>query len=200
MTRAPEAGVQLWCWRHPRARGAVVAGQARCIGRTDLWVDPRKARRLARRIRATARLEQLPRSVWTSPAQRCRRVADALSRLGFAVHVDARLWEMDFGRWEGRAWDRIDPDAVQAWACDLLQVAPGGGESLALLARRARAFVDEAHAQGDRVRLVIGHAGWINALHQVPPGLGYLAARDWPAAPRHGELRRWPIHPATTPG
>jgi len=46
------------CWCHPRATGAA----GRCIGRTHLRVDPRRAMRLAHRLRATARREQLPRA------------------------------------------------------------------------------------------------------------------------------------------
>jgi alpha-ribazole phosphatase len=192
----------LWCWRHPLPRGIVVGGKALCIGRTDVPVDPRKARRLARRIRATARREGLPRTVWTSPARRCRAVADALGHLGFEVRVDARLREMDFGRWDGQPWDRIGARAVEAWSQDLLDHAPGGGESLAALARRARAFADEAGRGPERVRLVIGHAGWINALRLVPAGTTRVDAHDWPTGPRHGELYRWPAaaDPATPPG
>ena len=63
----------LWCWRHPPARGA----SGRCIGRTDLRVDPRKAKRLAHRIRRNARQhallhvppgrQQLPAQAWPAP-------------------------------------------------------------------------------------------------------------------------------------
>ena len=60
----------LYAWRHPRAIGA----EGRCIGRTDLHVDPRRAKRLAHRIRALARRQRLPRIVITSPLQRSRAV------------------------------------------------------------------------------------------------------------------------------
>jgi alpha-ribazole phosphatase len=169
-----------------------VEGAARCIGRTDLWVDPRKARRLARRIRAVARRQSLPRTVWTSPARRCRAVGLALRRLGFVWRVDQRLQEMDFGAWEGRLWNTIDPASIQAWSDDLLNHPPGGGECLRQVAARARSFADEVQRDGPDSRIVVGHAGWINALHLVPPGTERLAAADWPTGPRHGELRLWP--------
>jgi len=175
---------ELWCWRHPRARGA----DGRCIGRTDLAVDPRRAKRLAHRIRAAARANGLPREVCVSPLARCRDVGRWLRRWGWRVQVDARLREVDFGHWDGRGWDQIAWAEVEAWQADLLQHAPGGGESLAALALRVQAFA----AEGQGTRLVVSHGGWLNALRVVPPGSAKLAAKDWPAPPRHGALLRWP--------
>lgn len=168
----------LWCWRHPRAEGAA----GRCIGRTDLAVDRRRAKRLAHRIRAAARAGGLPRAVSVSPLRRCRDVGRWLRRWGWHVQVDTRLIELDFGRWDGLAWTQIAWAEVAAWEADLLQHAPGGGESLQMLAARVQAF---ATAQQGPV-LLVGHGGWINALRTLPPGCTALAAADWPAPPRHG--------------
>jgi alpha-ribazole phosphatase len=176
--------VDLWCWRHPRAEGAA----GRCIGRTDLALDRRRAKRLAHRIRASARRQGLPRVVCVSPLARCRDVGRWLRRWGWRLVVDTRLLELDFGAWEGRLWDDIAWAEVEAWQADLLHHAPGGGESLQALALRVQAFVA---AQAGPV-LLVGHAGWINALRAVAPGCTALAAADWPAPPRHGERVRWP--------
>lgn len=173
----------LWCWRHPRAEGAA----GRCIGRSDLPVDPRRAKRLAHHIRRTARREGLPRVLQVSPLQRSRAVGRWLRRWGWQVVVDPRLVELDFGAWDGLPWDQIPWAAVQAWQDDLLQHAPGGGESLATLAARVQAFV----ASHPGPTLLVGHGGWINALRCVPPGCTAIAAADWPAPPRHGALLRW---------
>ena len=182
----------LWIWRHPRARGA----GGRCIGRTDLAVDPRKAKRLAHRIRQAARRQGLPHAVWVSPLQRSAAVGAWLRRWGFAVQVDTRLQELDFGTWDGQRWADIAWAEVQAWEDDLLRHAPGGGESVLQLAARVRAFADEAHSAvvqpQPQPRLLVGHAGWINALLHVPPGTLHLAAADWPPPVPHGALRRWP--------
>jgi alpha-ribazole phosphatase len=179
-----EPTVDLWCWRHPRARGAA----GRCIGRTDLAVDARKAKRLAHRIRACARRSGLPRAVWCSPLGRALAVGRWLRGWGFTLHVDARLAELDFGRWDGRAWSQIAHHEVEAWQHDLLHHAPGGGESLAALALRVRAFVQEAPG----ARLVVTHGGWLNALLHVLPAGTALDATRWPAPPAHGALVRWP--------
>jgi alpha-ribazole phosphatase len=177
--------------------------ESRCIGRTDLSVDRRKAKRLAGRIRATVRRHGLPRTVWASPLHRCAAVGEVLGRWGFAVRTDQRLAEIDFGRWDGLAWSAIGEAEVSAWANDLLHHRPGGGESLADVARRAHAFADEALRDPAGMRLVVGHGGWINALQQVSAAAASapaasLPAAHWPAPPRHGQLVRWLPTPTAT--
>lgn len=181
----PHEAPRLWCWRHPRAIGAA----RRCIGHTDIPVDPRKARRLAHRIRAAVRRHGLPREVWVSPLARCRSVGRVLAGWGFRVHVDARLMELHFGAWDGQPWSAIAWAEVEAWQADLLHHAPGGGESLHALAARVQAFVQDQRAGAC---LLVSHGGWINALLHVPPGLTCLAASAWPAPPKHSSLTRVP--------
>ena len=178
-----EASALLWCWRHPKAQAAA----GRCTGRTDLALDPRKAKSLAHRIRRTARQHGLPRVVWVSTLRRAADVAVWLRHWGWQVHSDARLCEMDFGSWEGRPWTDIAWAEVQAWQADLLHHAPGGGESLAQLAQRVQAFVGEAQAAGTP-RLLVTHGGWLNVWLHVPADCSAIDAATWPAAPRHGSL------------
>jgi alpha-ribazole phosphatase len=140
-------------WRHPKPRGA----EGRCIGsRTDLAVDRRKAKRLAHRIRAYARLHRLPREVVTSPLARAAAVGRWLQGWGFGWQVDAALAEVDFGAWDGRPWSDIPPAEFERWMSDFCGFDFDGGESLnALLARTA--------AWEPPCALVVGHGGWINA-------------------------------------
>ncbi len=173
----------LMAWRHPKARGA--AGL--CIGQTDLPVDPRKAKRLAHRIRAVARREQVPRVVTVSALRRARDVGRWLARWGWHVQVDARLNEVHFGAWDGLPWSDIAWSEVQAWQDDLLHHAPGGGESLAALAARVQSFLTDA---APPVRLVVTHGGWLNAWLHVPMDATAVAATDWPPAPPHMRLVR----------
>ncbi len=179
---------ELWCWRHPRAKHTA----GRCIGRSDVPVDPRKAKRLAHRIRQQARHHRLPHRLWVSPLARSQAVGGWLARWGWQVQCAPLLAEMDFGDWDGLPWTAVAWDAVQAWQDDLLHHRPGGGESLALLAQRVRTFVAQRAGDGAGPCLLVGHGGWINALFEVPPGCQFVAAAHWPAPPRHGELRRWP--------
>ena len=201
--------IELWVWRHPRPIGAV----GRCIGRTDLPVDPRRARRLAYRIATVVRDANLPREVWTSPSTRCVAIGRLLTRRGFAHRIDARLAELDFGAWEGQPWNAIAADEVARWETDFEHHRPGGGESVSSLMQRTKDFLAERAACPGMPRpiagtpaakpmttppaattvLVVGHAGWINAvrLHGQP-----LSAAHWPAPVRYGSLFRFGIIPA----
>jgi alpha-ribazole phosphatase len=159
-----------------------VAG--RCIGSSDVKVDRRKAKRLAHRIRRRVRHKNGPRVVWTSPLQRAAEVGRWLARWGWQHHLDWRLSEIDFGDWEGRAWDAIGHDAVHAWTDDFAAHAPGGGESVSQLLARCSSFLAE-HALTPVY--VVGHAGWINAARRVTQGVqASLTASQWPAAVPYG--------------
>lgn len=178
MTALSRSAVQAW--RHPRPRD--VAG--RCIGRTDVAVDPRKARRLARRIhREALRRGDLPRVACCSPLRRCRDVARHLRRLGWRVLVDTALLEADFGRWDGQPWAQIPREEVDAWVANFANHAPGGGEPLREVLARAAAWTPPVPGA-----TVVAHAGWMLARQwcaqhgaNTPP-----SAAQWPAAPRYG--------------
>ncbi|MDC6167743.1 histidine phosphatase family protein [Paucibacter sp. XJ19-41] len=173
---------RVWAWRHPRPEGAA----GRCIGAgTDLPVHWRRAKRLARRIQATARRERLPHCIHSSPLRRCREVGAWLRRWGWTHRVDAALLELDFGRWEGQPWQAIGQAEVDAWCADFGAYAPGGGEALNALLARAGAWSAQTPA------LVVSHGGWMLARRWVSEGKPPPAsAADWPAAPRYGELWR----------
>lgn len=171
----------LYAFRHPKARGAA----GRCIGHTDLPVDPRKAKNLAHRIRALQRRERLPRAVCTSDLERAAAVGRWLRRWGWRHCRNPDLRELDFGAWDGRAWDTIPADELAAWAADLARHRPGGaGESvLALLARFER------FDAGPHCRVVVTHGGWLSALQWRGRGdSGEPRAANWPAPPPHRGL------------
>jgi alpha-ribazole phosphatase len=182
----------LWLWRHPRAAGAA----GRCIGRTDLRVDPRRSKRLAHRIRAVARRHGLPRQVFTSPLARCHAVGAWLARWGWRHVIDDRLLELDFGTWDGRAWTAIGEADISAWSDNLLHHRPGGGEPLSSLLERMQSFCREAPADA----LVITHAGWMQSLLLQPAALGPIHnvdAASWPPPPAHGRLLRVSLEAST---
>lgn len=175
-------------WRHPRAMGAA----GRCIGHTDLAVDVRKAKRVARRIQAFARRHGLPRVVFTSDLQRSRRVGEWLACWGWRHHIRIDLRESDFGRWDGLPWADIAREEIDAWAHDLTHTRPGGGESVAMLLDRVAGVLGALPPQA----LVVSHGGWMCAARWLQTHGGHVngacvapgpAAHDWPRAPRHGE-------------
>lgn len=139
-----------------------------CYGRLDLalrvgWTGDVAA--------AVARLgEARPASVRTSPSLRCRILADAIARAcGGEVVKDARLMELDFGAWEGKAWDAVPRAALDAWAADLAGFAPPEGESGAALVARCRAAFAAVPAKGCHV--VVSHGGPLRVLAALAAGV-----------------------------
>lgn len=124
-----------------------------CYGRLDLGTAEAPA--VAAGLRASLP-PGLP--VWSSPLRRCRELAGLLHP---APVLDARLVEMDFGDWEGRAWDSIPRAELDAWAADVAGYAPPGGESPLTLQRRALDFV-AGLAVPEAV--IVTHAGVIRTL------------------------------------
>lgn len=108
----------------------------------------------------------------TSPARRCRQTAHAL---GYAdPPCDNRLWEQDFGDWEGRPYAEL-PDLGRKSAPQLASHRPPGGESFDDMAARLASLFNDL--QGDR--LIIAHAGTVRAaLSQVvgPAALSFAVA------------------------
>lgn len=170
----------LLAWRHPKPQGA----EGRCVGAgTDLPVDPRRAKRLARRIQREARRHGLPRIVVTSPLRRCADVGRWLQRWGWEHRVDPELVELHFGRWEGVAWVSMDRAEVDAWCADFCTGRPGGGDSLEeMLVRAGRWSPGPA-------RVLVGHGGWLLARRWCDEhGVGGRrpTAAEWPPALPYG--------------
>ena len=135
--------------------------------------------------RAAALAGLAPDRIWSSPSARCLSVAEALgSRLGVRAVPEARLLELDFGAWEGLAWERVPRDALDSWAADPLGFRPPGGESGAELVGRVSDF---ARMLADQARpcAVVSHGGPLRLLPALlrgdpvdllanPPALGAL--------------------------
>ncbi|WP_323145125.1 histidine phosphatase family protein [Massilia phyllosphaerae] len=173
--------MKLHLVRHPQPDVA----PGLCYGATDV---PVAAAELAR-VQATLEAQGLPGRlpVYASPLQRCALLARRLQPA--SLHIDARLAEMDFGRWEMRPWSGIARGEVDAWADDLLHHRPGGAENVLDVARRVAGFVDTvrtgASADGGAEALVICHAGTIRLLLAMQSGLPLEQAALQAAATPH---------------
>lgn len=176
---------RLWLVRH----AAPLVAPGICYGALEVPADAAATQAAAQRLAAA-----LPAGaqVWHSTLQRCELLALTLQALrpDLASNPDARLRELDFGRWEGQAWDAIGATAVNAWTADFADHAPGGGESLrAMLARVAAAL--QAARQVPAADVVwITHAGVARCVEWLlaHPDGALPHARQWPqAAPGYGE-------------
>ena len=95
-----------------------------------------------------------------SPLQRARLLAEALGD----PSLDPRLMEIHFGEWEGRLFDDIGRDALDAWVAAPLDFAPPGGESPRQMAERVRAFLADLRRTAPAAAVVVAHGGPLRAL------------------------------------
>ncbi|GGZ11344.1 histidine phosphatase family protein [Pseudoduganella plicata] len=164
--------MELLLVRHPRP----LVDTGICYGSSDLAV----AQDELTRVHASLRLPHAP--VFSSPLQRCAALARLLSA---DVAFDANLAEMDFGAWEGRAWDDIPRREVDAWAADLLRYRPGGGENVFEVARRVACAMDTIRHHGTGTAIVICHAGTIRLMTALASGTPLAQAALAAAATPH---------------
>lgn len=142
--------------RHPRT----AAAPGLCYGRLDLALGPEAAAEIAAAVTALG----VASAVWSSPAARCRALAEPVARRhGVSLVLDDRLRELDFGAWEGRRWDAIPRAESDPWAADPMAVAPPGGETFAALLARVSAALAEAPAGA----VIVSHAGPIRAARML---------------------------------
>ncbi|MGI3778495.1 MAG: histidine phosphatase family protein [Janthinobacterium lividum] len=138
-----------------------------CYGRLDVPLRAESAVDIAAVVAQLGGVR--PDTVRTSPSSRCGVLADAIAAArGGAVVEDPRLRELDFGAWEGLAWDDVPRAALDLWAADLAGFAPPGGESGAALVARCRAAHAAVPARGCHV--VVSHGGPLRVLAALAAG------------------------------
>ncbi len=130
-----------------------------CYGRMDMDV----ASSFASEVRAILPRLSRPAAIVSSPLKRCRILADAIAeKMGLPVQLEARIREMDFGAWEGRAWSDLPRHELDLWASDFLNARPHGGESVAMLRARVMDALHDYQAAGSD-HLLVTHSGVIKA-------------------------------------
>nr|WP_321985822.1 histidine phosphatase family protein [uncultured Lichenicoccus sp.] len=157
--------------RHPRP---LLPAAGICYGRLDLDLPP------GWQAGTDALVLPMLRNalVWSSPSRRCANPAARIAaRLGLEVRLDDRLQELDFGAWEGLAWDQVPREALDRWATDLPGFAAPGGERGAALIERVERFHDML-CRDARSAIVVSHGGPVKILSPLLRG----AAPDLAAA------------------
>ncbi len=158
---------------------------------------------------AAALVHSLPQhtKLMCSPLQRCTALAQAILALRPDVFmaIEPDLREMDFGAWEGVAWNQIDPIALSAWTDDFEGYRCGGtGESAGQFVARVHAAVLRCALADDSPQVWISHAGvaraiaWLRQSGRLAPPWPSLCqplcliAAEWPQdGPGFGQLLQW---------
>jgi broad specificity phosphatase PhoE len=131
---------------------------------------------------------------FTAPARAARETAVAL---GLNVEVEPALRDCDYGRWRGLASKDVagrEPDAFAAWLGDP-SAAPHGGESLATLIERVRAWLTQSLAR-EGATLAVTHApvvraAIVNALGAGPSAFARIDVAPLSLARLSGHAGRW---------
>jgi len=124
--------------------------------------------------------------LYSSPLRRCTALASLLGDFT----PDARLAEMNFGAWELRPWSGIPHEEVDAWAADLLDFRPGGGETVREVACRVQSFLDELRHDA----VVVCHAGTMRLMAAIAAGEPLQQSAAKPNHIKYCEILRlsWP--------
>lgn len=150
--------------RHPRPDVA----PGICYGRLDLALHADAPAQVEAAVEVLRSF--LPACIWSSPALRCQTMANALGlAFGVPVRHDARLLEMNFGTWEGMAWNDVPRAALDRWAADPIGFAAPGGESGHDLMSRVTAFHRDIVAC-DKPCVVVAHGGPLKVLRPLLEG------------------------------
>ncbi len=154
-----------------------------CYGRLDIPMDPEEAGEM--QMLATNPLLRGAARVWSSPALRCRVLAESIAPLLSApLVIDQRIVELDFGAWEGRNWDDVAQEDLDRWSADLLKFRAPGGESCEDMVARVQEFHRSLIDAGEDC-VVVSHGGPLKILTallrgnsvdllQPAPGMGKL--------------------------
>ena len=140
--------------------GETVANrEGRFLGRADPPLT-RRGEQQMHALAAALAAEDVA-AVLTSPLARAQVTARAIGDVhGLEPQADDRLLELDYGDWDGKAFDAVPADAMARWRDDVAFVPPGG-ESLQAVADRMRRFCCDWLGEG--VVVAVSHVSPIKA-------------------------------------
>ncbi|MRT92742.1 alpha-ribazole phosphatase [Ancylomarina sp. 16SWW S1-10-2] len=103
--------------------------------------------------------------IYSSPLTRAKTLATDL--FGEAVMYDDRLMELNFGDWEGKAWDEIKDPFLDKWMEDFVNKKCSNGESFVMLHDRVAQFLEELKQSKHENIAIVTHGGVIRTLQAI---------------------------------
>lgn len=110
-------------------------------------------------------LEYLPKEetvYYSSPFRRCTKLSSYLSNEQYTI--DKRLSELNFGKWEMKAWDEIKRKDLDKWMEDFVEYKIPGGENFLTLYKRCIDFYTTLLNSEMENHVIITHAGVIRSI------------------------------------
>jgi alpha-ribazole phosphatase len=148
--------MQIYLIRHPPPSDIGF-----CYGRLDVSVAQQAVIDAAASVSAHIPRPMLAGAhVYSSPSSRCLALARHLAAPREPTSAED-LAEMNFGHWEGAAWDSIPRDQMDAWAADVWGYQPGDGESANMVETRWLRWLDHVRCMNFNTVVAVTHAGLI---------------------------------------
>jgi alpha-ribazole phosphatase len=149
--------IEIYLLRHTHTS----LGRGICYGASDVPLRAEAELDLAeavQKVRA-ATTQDLP--IISSPLSRCRILAE---QFGKPYKTDARIVEMDFGDWEGQAWNAISQEELNPWMNDFVNQSTPNGESMQDIYTRVVDFWEHFLQTQTADHLIVTHGGVIRCL------------------------------------
>lgn len=147
-----------------------------CYGQLDLDV----VHSFAAEAAAISDLISPPDLLISSPLLRTRKLGKFLAaEFGCELRDDARLMEMHFGDWEGRAWNEIARVEIEAWSADVQNFAPPNGESAQHMMLRVQAMLQDLALLPQQNIVLVAHGGSIRAVLAQLAGIALAHTLGW---------------------
>ncbi|OMQ10058.1 alpha-ribazole phosphatase [[Flexibacter] sp. ATCC 35103] len=113
-------------------------------------------------------VSQLPQEaiIFSSPLKRCVILAEYIQNntKALSLQKDNRLMEMNFGDWEMKNWNDINPEQLNPWMEDFVNINASNGESFIELHKRVGDFLSQFSKQPEASRIIVAHAGVIRSI------------------------------------
>ena len=126
-----------------------------------------------------AKIPQTIELVYTSPMFRCKALADFLAKAKVPIISDSRLKELNFGDWEMKAWDNIEPLQLMKWMNNYETERCPNGESYTDLVLRVKDFIKDMKQLDQGTVLIVTHGGVMKAFHALLNHVSLKAAMDF---------------------
>lgn len=107
--------------------------------------------------------------VYSSPLQRCLKLARTIVSNPDEILIDERLMELHFGKWEKKPWSEIEQTAYAGkWFDNFINFPAPAGESYEILLKRVQDFIKDLQER-DKCKecLIVCHKGVIIAFKAI---------------------------------
>lgn len=130
-----------------------------CYGQTDLDVTETFEQEV---ISIKSYLPENIQTVYSSPLQRCRKLANALFPQ-HPLHIHDDLMELNCGDWEMQPWDEIPKVEIQPWMDDFVNVQVPNGESYIQMHERVSSRFEWISRQ-THPAVIVAHGGVLRSI------------------------------------